>query len=1129
MATHAIGNLKFNLSDNGFAWRMGDGKIHRLFGGKRNSAEDEYVENMEADGETGYQDAYDAQDGDYADDYEYDDRDDGDYADGDYDDAGYEDDRYDDDYADDDRYDEVDDGYYDDDGYADDDYDDRDYDGGYDDDYDGDYDDRYQDVDADDYDDEGGYDEEQSGLMRYVDENDWVTYVLLFLFPPLGIYLLWRRSRFEKPLRWGLTAASAIWFVVALILLLRGLFGGTGDQLTQPSITIPPAQVEVTVAPTAGVSDITSIDLGGGDIVEDEPIGGDDGSTDAVEDVADDATASGLTDDGMDVQPTATPLASSANGASSTTANYVWSPASGLYYHAVNTCPSIEEGVQVWQVTKEIAENSRHQSPCPDCIGGGTTTTYYARADGKYYHSDSTCSSMKNAQIYTLEAAQNEGKEPCPVCILKTQKVLGESVNSTAVFISSSTTDKSGIEVYATQGGSNFHVKSDCRGMQGASKISLKDAILAGKTACSTCCPSAGTLVYCREDSKSYHIDQNCQGMKNAKQITLAEAMVMGKDKCSVCIGNGSAASASISENTSGTNSGSTVSLTSATGDKVKVYATQNGKYYHTNSVCSGMKDAQLYTLKAMLQAGKKACPTCASSANTKVYAEKGGKYYHSYATCSDMKSASSGTLAEALAAGLKRCPKCWDKSGNAVKSTTSTQSASAKSSGAATTTSASTASSTAKNTVAASKATASNTYVYATREGSYYHLNSGCGGMTGASRVTLKKAINAGKKACPICASSANRTVYSTSKGDHYHAASVCVPSGMKNGAKRKLSEALMLGQTACPYCLSSKKAAEAAQDTAKAVQKAVTTASRQSTTYKSGKSGVRVYASLTGKYYHTKSSCPNLSGTANRVTLETALNYGKTACPECASSAKRTVYATKGGKYYHYSKADAGSGAKKGTLASALAYGLDPCPNCVTRTASDAAETTYRSGTSGIKVYATLGSKYYHANSTCSGLTGASRVSLETALNYGKKACPVCLASANRKVYAVTGGSYYHYSKAHAGSGATAGTLAEARAYGLKACPICTKLAAGAESYDNGGAADAPVSTVEYGGAADSSVYIDIGSANNYYHKAAKCSDAKFSGGTKVTLQYAIDWDYKACPYCKPPTYVILESTET
>ncbi len=1115
MATHSIGKLKFN-TDGGFAWKMGDGKVHRLFGGKKQSdAEDEYMENLETDGEEGYQDAYDAQNGDYADDYGYDDERDGDYADDEYDDGDYADDDYDDAGYDD----GGDDDYYDDDRYDDEAYDDGadDYDGGYSDDYDGGYDDRYQDVDADDYDGEGGYDEEQSGLMRYVDENDWVTYLLLFLFPPLGIYLLWRRNRFDKPLRWGLTAASAIWFVVALILLLRGLFGGAGDQQVQPNITIPPAQVEATAEPETG--DVTPIDLGGGETADDTTTDtGDAGTVEAADgtETSEVGDIGDIGDIGGDVEPTATPLANAANGSNVNNASYVWSPASGLYYHSSNTCPQIEEGVQVWQVTKEIAENSRHQSPCPDCIGGGTVTTYYARSDGKYYHVDEKCSNMKNAKVYTKEAAESEGKQPCPVCILKTQKSLDDVAASGAVFINSDTSDKSGIEVYYTKGGTHFHVKSDCSGMQGANKASLKDAILAGKTACPNCCPTAGTVVYCRSDSKSYHSDPNCQGMKNAKKVSLAEAMVMGKEKCEVCMKAGSA-SASISENTSGENSGSTVSLTSATGDKVKVYATHNGKYYHTNSACSGMKDAQLYTLKAMLQAGKKACPTCASMANTKVYGAKGNKYYHSYATCSDMENATSGTLAEALAAGLKRCPKCWDKSGNAIKQT-NTQAASNKTDKGQTVETVSEN----KKSAAASKATASNTYVYATRDGRYYHLKSGCGGMTGASRVSLKTAINAGKKACSICAGAANRTVYSTSSGDHYHAAKVCVQSGMKNGTKRKLSEALMMGQTACPYCLKNRQAAEDAQELAEAVKKAVKTAARQGTTYKSGKSGVRVYASLTGKYYHTKSSCPNLSGDANRVTLETALNYGKTACPDCAGAATRTVYATQGGKYYHYSKTCAGSSAKKGSLASALAYGLDPCPNCVTHTASNTSTALYHSGTSGIKVYATAGSKYYHANSSCSGLTGASRVTLETALNYGKTACPVCLASANRKVYAVVGGDYYHYSKAHAGSGAIGGTLATARALGLKACPLCTKLAAGAESYDNGGAQDAPVSTEEYPGLADAAVYIDIGSANNYYHLGPKCSKAKFSGGTKVTLQYALDWDYKACPYCNPPTSV-------
>ena len=41
MATHAIGKLKFNLSDQGLAYRWGDGTEHRLFQGKKKADDDE--------------------------------------------------------------------------------------------------------------------------------------------------------------------------------------------------------------------------------------------------------------------------------------------------------------------------------------------------------------------------------------------------------------------------------------------------------------------------------------------------------------------------------------------------------------------------------------------------------------------------------------------------------------------------------------------------------------------------------------------------------------------------------------------------------------------------------------------------------------------------------------------------------------------------------------------------------------------------------------------------------------------------------------------------------------------------------------------------------------------------------
>ena len=1129
MATHAIGKLKFNLSDQGLAFRWGDGEVHRLFQGKKKAEDDEYVENTPLDGEEGDPADFDAPEDDYGDDY-----DDADYDDDpkydDYDDAGTDDGRYADDYGDDRDYDQDD--YADDPGYADDYEDGDDYDDGYaddqyddgyaDDDYDDgqDYDDRYSDEDAGEGYDDGEY-AGQGGLMGYVDEHDWVTYLLLFAFPPLGIWLLWRRNRFDKPVRWAITIASALWFVAALFLLLHGLFGGAGDKQAQPTITIP------TLAPTTAATATIA--------PEASP------ETDATGDAADTGANAGADttsklDDllNAEVSPSPTPLTGSVGGTGDSAAvgNYVYSPATGLYYHNVDDCPSIPEGVSVSRVSLDIAQNSRHQSACPDCIGGGTATKYYGTSGGKYYHLDPNCSKMQNARVYTKEAAESEGKTACPVCVTKKQESLDEDDAKGLAFLKSSTSDKSGISVYSTNGGKYFHVKSDCSGMEGARKGTLKSALLAGKTACPKCCSAAGTPVYCTEKGTSYHVDPKCQGMSGAKRVSLAEAMVLGKSKCKVCIKGSitelaeaaakeasSSGSDSKSKSTSGSDSSSKFDTTHTKGN-VLVYATKDGHYYHTNSTCSGMKNAQQVTLKSMLLAKRKACPVCAGSAKTKVYATSGGKYYHSYATCSDMKNATEGTLAEALAAGYKRCPKCWNATSSDKGSTSSAAltGVTAKKAEAAATTGPDAAKGTAtvesaKVSAAKSTATASNTYVYATIDGSYYHLKSNCSGMTDASRVTLNTAVKAGKKPCPTCASAANRTVYSAKDGKHYHAAAVCEPSGLKKGTKRTLAEALMLNQTACPYCMTGSAAAE--------------TPVRSTSTFKSGTSGIRVYATLAGKYYHTNRTCGGQTN-ASRVTLETALNYGKKPCPVCASSASRAVYATPGGKYYHYSKSDAGSGAKRGTLAAALAYGFDPCPYCVAHTAPSSVKETYKSGTSGIKVYASLNSTYYHSEADCSGLTDARRVTLETALNYGKKACPVCLAAANRKVYAKPGEKYYHYSKAHAGSGATAGTLASAKAYGLKACPACTVGSVGTHGPGNGGSEDAPVSTLEYGAAAESDVYIDVTSANNYYHKGGSCSKAEFSGGTKVTLQYARDWGYKACPYCNPPTYVILETAE-
>ena len=224
---------------------------------------------------------------------------------------------------------------------------------------------------------------------------------------------------------------------------------------------------------------------------------------------------------------------------------------------------------------------------------------------------------------------------------------------------------------------------------------------------------------------------------------------------------------------------------------------------------------------------------------------------------------------------------------------------------------------------------------------------------------------------------------------------------------------------------------------------------------------------------------------------------------CTDC-------VYAVKGGRYYHTSKTCAGSGAVSGKLSEALAYGLDACPVCVTRTKAATSTNTYKSGASGVKVFASVSGKYYHTSESCAG-SGAVRVTLETAMNYGKTACPSCASAANKTVYATKSDKYYHTSRTHAGSGASSGHWATALAMGKKACPVCIS---GSESYEE--------SDIHYSAEGDTRVYIDTDSTIFYYHKNSRCSDAGVSHGTGVTLEFVTNWGFKACPYCNPPTSV-------
>ena len=86
---------------------------------------------------------------------------------------------------------------------------------------------------------------------------------------------------------------------------------------------------------------------------------------------------------------------------------------------------------------------------------------------------------------------------------------------------------------------------------------------------------------------------------------------------------------------------------------------------------------------------------------------------------------------------------------------------------------------------------------------------------------------------------------------------------------------------------------------------------------------------------------------------------------------------------------------------------------------------------------IYCTPGGKYYHSKSDCSGMQGATPMTIEQAEAMGKNACPSCIENV---VYYTPGGVYYHLIEDCSGmQNASAHSISTANADGKKLCPSC------------------------------------------------------------------------------------------
>lgn len=764
-----------------------------------------------------------------------------------------------------------------------------------------------------------------------------------------------------------------------------------------------------------------------------------------------------------------------------------WHTKGGDHYHLDKTCTNMKNATQC--TLAEAVKNG--QTPCPTCIGDVTKgTAYYCTKDGDHYHTDKTCSGMKNAfQVSVATAVNTYNKTPCPTC-----------VGTVSTGVSN--------KVWFTKDGTYYHIESDCNGMKGAVQGTIEQAKQYSKTACPDCIGSSSAKVYGRKDGKYYHVVSDCSGMKDSTQITVSTAKKFGLTACPTCIGGSSSSSGS-----------TTAAGYTSDGEKVEVYCTEAGTWYHTDPTCGGMKNAGGTTIAKATKAGKTACPTCigktTSTAGTtsdgekvEVYCTTDGTYYHSYATCTGMKNAGGTTIAKATKAGKTPCPTCIG----------TTSSGSSKS-------------------------------VYATKYGVYYHLKSNCSGMAGATTYTVASATAAGKYACPVCVGASATKVYLTKNGDYYHVKSNC--GGMTDPSFVALKDAVALGKDFCPDCIGADSAITKVYGTVGSTGSSGESAATGDYT------GFTIYCTANGDHYHTKQHCGNMSG-AKATTLSAAIAAGKTACPDCVqASSENTVYCRSDGRYYHTNATCSHmTNASKVTVAIAVANGKTACPTCAGgemtggSTSSSGSTTT----SSSEKVYCTANGTYYHKTATSCGMKNAQATTKERAVQvYGKSPCPDCYdlnvsgsASVLTSVYWNPNGKWFHLESDCQGmKGAQEGTVAAAKAAGKTACPTCfntdnstrvfttasdayyhTKSVCGGEQKTIATTYTKAVAAGKKGcpsctGKSDSSssdgtiyVYATLGS--KYYHDSASCSTEDLTGASRVTLEKAQSYGKTACGKC-------------
>lgn len=248
-------------------------------------------------------------------------------------------------------------------------------------------------------------------------------------------------------------------------------------------------------------------------------------------------------------------------------------------------------------------------TPVPDIPvkAAGEATVYYNK-EGKLYHMQSSCKSMKSAKAHTLAEAVADGKQKCNTCgspdgaILEAQDVVWADQNKL------------------------FHTSDECEKFEGKwTLISLNDAIEGGYTACPDCQADIFALV--NGPTPEPTEEPTPEPTETPAPSTVSPANTL-----------------------------------KPAGDAT-VYHSSNGKFYHKVPVCKGMTGSSAYKLSDITSEYKR-CKTCdapdtALVGKTCLWMDEDG-LCHTSDECAKFNGAYTLLQRDdALSQGLAGCPDC--------------------------------------------------------------------------------------------------------------------------------------------------------------------------------------------------------------------------------------------------------------------------------------------------------------------------------------------------------------------------------------------------------------------------------------------------------------------------------------